>query len=60
MKEKVAIATVHGKAYFLIVNELRAQNISFISLVPGETVPPRVKLVIPPNRKRASLSMKKS
>ena len=46
MKEKVAVATVEGKAYFLIVNELREQNIPFISLVPGEPVPEEVKVVI--------------
>ena len=46
MKEKVAVATVEGKVYFLIVNELREQNISFISLVPGEPVPAEVKVVI--------------
>ena len=46
MKEKVAVATVEGKAYFLIVNELREQNISFISLVPSEPVPAEVKVVI--------------
>jgi hypothetical protein len=46
MKEKVAVATVEGKAYFLIVNELREQNISFISLVPREPVPAEVKVVI--------------
>jgi hypothetical protein len=44
--EKVAVATVEGKAYFLIVNELREQNIPFISLVPGEPVPAEVKVVI--------------
>jgi hypothetical protein len=46
LKEKVAIATVEGKAYFLIVNELREQNIPFLSLVPGESVPAEVKVVI--------------
>ena len=46
MKEKVAIATVEGKAYFLIVNGLRDQNVPFISLVPGESVPAEVKVVI--------------
>ena len=46
MKEKVAVATVEGKAYFLIVNELREQGIPFISLVPGESVPAEVKVVI--------------
>ena len=46
MKEKVAVATVDGKAYFLIVNELKEQNLPFISIVPGETAPAEVKVVI--------------
>jgi|WetSurMetagenome_2_1015567.scaffolds.fasta_scaffold49712_2 hypothetical protein len=46
MKEKVAVATVQGKAYFLIVNQLKEQEISFISLVPGQSVPAKIKLVI--------------
>ena len=46
MKAEVAIATVSGKAYFLIVNKLKEKNISFLSLVPGETVPTDIKVVI--------------
>ncbi len=46
MKAEVAVATVQGKAYFLIVNELKERNIPFISLVPGETVHTEVKAVI--------------
>ena len=46
MKEKVAVATVQGKAYFFIVNKLREQNIPFISLVPGESVPAKITVVI--------------
>jgi len=46
MKAKVAVATVSGKAYFLIVNKLKEGNIPFISLVPSETVPIGVKAVI--------------
>ena len=46
MKAKVAVATVQGKAYFFIVNKLKEKNIPFISLVPGETVPTEVKMVI--------------
>jgi hypothetical protein len=46
MIEKVAIATVQGKTYFLIVNKLMEQNIPFISLVPGESVPPKITVVI--------------
>lgn len=46
MKEKVAVATVQGKAYFLIVNALKEQNISFTSLIPGNPIFTRVKIVI--------------
>ena len=46
MKEKVAVATVQGRAYFLIVNQLREQNIPFISLVPGQSIPDKMTLVI--------------
>ena len=37
MIEKVAVATVQGKTYFLIVKKLKEQNVPFISLVPGES-----------------------
>jgi hypothetical protein len=46
LREKVAVATVEGRAYFLIVNELKEQNLPFVSLVPGELVPAEVKVVI--------------
>jgi hypothetical protein len=46
MKEEVAVATVQGKAYFLIVNQLKEKNIPFISLVPRQSVPAQMKLVI--------------
>jgi hypothetical protein len=46
MKEKVAVATVQGKPYFLIVNKLREQGIPFISLVPQDSVPSKIRLVI--------------
>jgi hypothetical protein len=46
MNEKIAVATVRGKAYFHIVNMLREHNISFINLVPGAPIPPKVCLVI--------------
>ena len=46
MIEKVAIATVQGKTYYLIVNKLKEQNVPFISLVPGESVPAKILMVI--------------
>lgn len=52
MKEKVAIATVEGKAYFLIINALREQRLPFVSLIPGEPVPSEVKVVVTTERER--------
>ena len=46
MKDKVAVATVSGRAYFNLVKELKERKIGFLSLVPGETVPAAVKVVI--------------
>lgn len=56
MKAKVAIATVQGKVYFLIVNKLKENKIPFISLVPGETVPTEVKLVITTEKEKHRIS----
>ncbi|MBT0158787.1 hypothetical protein G4O51_02250 [Candidatus Bathyarchaeota archaeon A05DMB-2] len=52
MKAKVAVATVQGKAYFLIVEKLRERNIPFVSLIPGEPVPAEVKVVITTKKER--------
>jgi hypothetical protein len=46
MKGKVAVATVQGKVYFLIVNKLQEQNISFTSLLPGQLVSAKMTLVV--------------
>jgi hypothetical protein len=52
MKAEVAVATVQGKAYFLIVNKLKERNIPFLSLVPGETVPTEIRVVITTEKER--------
>jgi hypothetical protein len=59
MKAKVAVATVQGKAYFLIVNKLKERNIPFISLVPGETVPTEVKAVITTEKEKDRINHEK-
>ncbi len=46
MKEKIAVATVSGKVYFLLINELKERNVSFVSFIPGEPVPATTKVVI--------------
>ena len=60
MKEKVAVATVNGKAYFLIVNELSEQHIPFLNLVPGEAVPAEVKVVFTTEHERPLVSHPKA
>jgi hypothetical protein len=59
MKAKVAVATVQGKAYFLIVNKLKERNIAFLSLVPGETVPTEVKAVITTEKEKHRINHEK-
>ncbi|MCW4028520.1 MAG: hypothetical protein NWE92_02585 [Candidatus Bathyarchaeota archaeon] len=54
MKERVAVATVQGKAYFFIVNALRDQNIPFISLLPGQPVPPKARMLITTEQEQAA------
>jgi hypothetical protein len=46
MKAKVAVATVSGKAYFLIVAELKERNVPFLSVIPGKPVPTEAKVII--------------
>jgi len=46
MKAKIAVITVSGKVYYLIVNELKTKNIPFISLTPNDPVPIEIKVVI--------------
>ncbi len=59
MIEKVAVATVQGKTYFLIVNKLKEQNIPFISLVPGEFVSAKIILVITTDQEKKLVNHQK-
>jgi hypothetical protein len=53
MTAKVAIATVSGKAYFLLVSELKEKNIEFLSVVPGQPVPAEAKIVITTEKEKS-------
>jgi len=46
MEAKIAVATVSGKAYYLLVNELKARGIDFLSLTPCENVPLSIEVVV--------------
>jgi hypothetical protein len=52
MKKRIAVATVQGKAYFLIVKKLKEKEIPFLSLIPGETVPTDAKVIITTEEER--------
>jgi hypothetical protein len=46
MKAKIAVATVSGKAYYIIVSELKKMNIPFLSLTPKDPIPVEIKVAI--------------
>jgi len=52
MKAKIAVATVSGKAYYKLVNELKRRDAPFLSLTPRDPVPPSVKVVITTGKER--------
>ncbi|NLE05716.1 MAG: hypothetical protein GX638_13085 [Crenarchaeota archaeon] len=59
MKIKVAVATVQGKAYFYIINKLKKQKISFHSIIPGQTIPISVQVVITTEKEKHLINHKK-
>lgn len=52
MKAEIAVATVSGKAYHMIVNELRKRGVPFLSLTPAESIPAEIKVVITTQKER--------
>lgn len=59
MKAKTAVATVSGKAYYLIVSELKKKNVPFLSLIPNERIPIEVKVVITTEEERPLIKHEK-
>jgi len=53
MRAKIAVVTVSGRAYYRLVNELKERGLLFLSLVPGESIPSTVKVVITTEKERA-------
>jgi len=46
MSQKIAVATVSGKAYYLLVNELKQRKLSFLSCLPQKPISPSAQVVI--------------
>lgn len=52
MKAKIAVATVSGKAYYLVVDELKRRNTPFMSLIPMDAIPIETRVVITTEEER--------
>ncbi|MFQ5999240.1 MAG: hypothetical protein ACE5J6_00545 [Candidatus Bathyarchaeia archaeon] len=52
MKAKIALATVSGRAYYKLVNELKRRGLLFLSLKPWDSIPLDVKVVITTDEER--------
>ncbi len=59
MKAKIAVVTVSGKAYYLIVNELKRKNIPFLSIIPKEPIPIEIKVVITTEKEQPQINHEK-
>ncbi len=53
MRTEIAVATVSGKAYYRLVNELRKRSLLFLSLIPGESIPSSIKVAITTDKEKS-------
>lgn len=56
MRAKIAVATVSGRAYYELVNELKRKRLSFSSLKPWDLIPLEIKVVITTEEERQHIS----
>ncbi len=52
MRREIAVATVSGKAYYLLVKELKERRLPFLSLKPQDSIPLDVKVIITTKKER--------
>ncbi len=55
MSSKIAVTTVSGKAYYLLVNELKQRKLPFLSCVPDKPIPPSIQVVITTEAERPTV-----
>ena len=55
MKPRIAVATVSGRAYYLLVNELKKRGMSFLSLRPWDSIPFDIKVVLTTEKEQVSM-----
>jgi len=56
MKIEIAVATVHGRAYYEFVNELFRKRLPFLSLKPWDNIPLGIKVVLTTNEESRQIS----
>lgn len=59
MKAKIAVVTVSGKEYYLIVSELKKKNVSFLSLTPQESIPIEIEVVLTTEKEKTLIRHQK-
>jgi hypothetical protein len=55
MRPKIAVTTVSGKAYYRLVNELKKRKLPFLSLIPGESIPPSIRVAITTDKEKTAV-----
>jgi putative lipoic acid-binding regulatory protein len=56
MRIEIAVATVHGRAYYELVNELTRKRLPFLSLKPWDNIPFGIKVVLTTNEESRQIS----
>ena len=56
MKTKIAVATVKGRAYYELVNELQRKRLPFLSLKPWDPVPLNIRVVLTTKEESSQIS----
>lgn len=59
MRAKVAVMTVSGKAYYLIVRELKKKKVPFISLIPNDPIAMEIKVVLTTDKEKPLIDHEK-
>jgi len=59
MRAKIAVTTVSGKAYYLIVKELKKKKLPFLSLTPNDPIPMETRVVITTEKEKHLINHEK-
>ena len=59
MRAKIAVVTVSGKAYYLIVRELKKKKVPFISLTPNDPIAMEIKVVLTTEKEKPLINHEK-